>query len=629
MAPEESQHSFQKLKLDTAPAKPLTSTFSSLSRENSNQNGITQCQSRNQSSTIPTSDLASSFPGQDIDNDEGQKRPSADLYLSESVVLSPADDVESSFRNRSKSITFADEVTLDSGHRQSAHEPLPKPEHESSSPLRRNFSESEKFMFDPATGEPLDQRKARYRHFRAGEMRHPLLQTTVDDLARDSGISEHEQIASLTSEATASPILEEVKTPEDIPAEYLLSPLTASSPMDFASRHGAWPITRRTSEQRSRSSRSEKSSFGSQRRNTRRSTGRSAASSMSPASAFLSQWGREEAASLTEPDDEGQEIGDHSEYIIGRQIGFGGFSVVKEVFTIENSKKITRAVKIVRKQVNGKSEHENDKLQTDFEHEVSIWRFLKHRYILPLIAVYDSPFATFCITKLNTGGTLFDLVRSNRKVEPGKRGLTHDLARRYVYQLASALRYLHEDVRVVHRDIKLENCLLDMSGLNSAKEGGNVLLCDFGMADFITNEHRPEPEQYDNDRHANIGPSELSSCVVGSLQYAAPELFNARTMLYEPSVDIWAFGVIVFALLTGELPFQHSFQPKLTMMILKGEWDRDLLINARGSSEEAVDLVQGCLQMDPLARPTIGDILENPWLDGCKEICGDVDGAWA
>ncbi|KAK5277313.1 hypothetical protein LTR16_009942, partial [Cryomyces antarcticus] len=130
---------------------------------------------------------------------------------------------------------------------------------------------------------------------------------------------------------------------------------------------------------------------------------------MSPASAFLSQWGKEEAAAMIEPDDEGQEIGDHSGYIIGRQIGYGGFSVVKEVYTIENNEKVRRAVKIVRKQVSAKSEHENDKLQAHFEHEVSIWRFLKHRHILPLIAVYDSPFATFCITNLNTGGTLFDL----------------------------------------------------------------------------------------------------------------------------------------------------------------------------------------------------------------------------
>jgi len=61
---------------------------------------------------------------------------------------------------------------------------------------------------------------------------------------------------------------------------------------------------------------------------------------MSPASAFLSQWGREEAASIVEPDDEGQESGDHSGYIIGRQIGFGGFSVVKEVFTIEHGEEV-------------------------------------------------------------------------------------------------------------------------------------------------------------------------------------------------------------------------------------------------------------------------------------------------
>ena len=115
---------------------------------------------------------------------------------------------------------------------------------------------------------------------------------------------------------------------------------------------------------------------------------------------------------------------------------------------------------------------------------------MRHRYVLPLLAVYDSPFATFCITQYNEGGTLFDLVKSARKQGESRsnnddnvsisnfyenneanilknRGIPLHLARRYSYQLGSALRYLHEDVHVVHRDVKLENCLLDMSGTRS------------------------------------------------------------------------------------------------------------------------------------------------------------------
>ncbi|KAF2453660.1 kinase-like domain-containing protein [Lineolata rhizophorae] len=522
----------------------------------------------------------------------------------------------------------------------------------------RRCSESRMEEFDPDTGEPLDRKREQdHPPFRKGEMRHPFLQSTVDELAKDQHMGDYDRISSLTSGTTASPIMEEVRTPLEPTSEYMLSPVAATSPMDFPSQPTPWS-ERRTGSQRSRSYRSEKSGGGSMRRASRRSTRSGTNTSVSPASAFLSQWSKEEAAA-PEPDDEGQEIGDHSEYIIGRQIGFGGFSVVKEVLTIEDNVKVQRAVKIVRKVVSGKTERENEKIQAEFEHEVSIWRFLKHRYILPLIAVYDSPFATFCITQLNVGGTLFDLVRKNRK--ESKRGLPAPLARRYTYQLASAIRYLHEDVRVVHRDIKLENCLLDMSGPSAATEGGNVLLCDFGMADFITNEHRQEesPEPYVQlaqeqvDLHsrpplstlhhqpaspelalhnANIGPSRTSTSVLpgGSLQYAAPELIDAPVALYSPAVDMWAYGVVCYALLAGELPFQHPFEPRLVMMILAGEWNEEALEKAPavvGFSYDPIELVRGCLEMDPEKRLTVGGVLESKWLAGCKELY-EPEEAW-
>ncbi|KKY13916.1 putative serine threonine-protein kinase dclk1 [Diplodia seriata] len=322
-----------------------------------------------------------------------------------------------------------------------------------------------------------------------------------------------------------------------------------------------------------------------------------------------SYWGKEEASSVIEPDDEGQEIPDHSGYFIGKQIGFGGFSVVKEVSTIQDGVKIIRAVKIVRKQVTGKDETENEKLQTEFEHEVEIWRYLKHPYILPLLTVYDTPFATFCITKMNTGGTLFDLIRANRKT--GNPALPSKLAKRYLYQLASALRYLHEDVHVVHRDIKLENCLLDMSDPDAKTEGGNVLVCDFGMADFITNENRNMPSPLEESAYSNVGPSDTSTCVNGSLDYASPELLHARTPLYSAAVDMWA----------------HNFQPALVMLITKGEWDEEALREV-GADEDAIELVRGCLEMDPQLRCTIADVLECPWFDGCSELYEDVRREW-
>jgi serine/threonine protein kinase len=354
-------------------------------------------------------------------------------------------------------------------------------------------------------------------------------------------------------------------------------------------------------------------------------------SSMSPAASFLGRYKTSELPlKPTEPDDEGQGIGYDGEYIIGKQIGFGGFSVVKEVVTIKDGKREVHAVKIVRKLQNDKSELENDQIQTQFDHEVEIWRFLRHPYILPLLRVYTTDFATFCITRLIKGGTLFDIVRDARRKKSD--GLKAHLVKRYTYQLASALRYLHNDVMIVHRDVKLENCLLDMNVPGAETDGGDVLLCDFGMADFVVSDQRDGPEPHSVGVNQNIGPADTSTSIAGSLQYAAPELFNAPSSVFSTAADIWAFGVTVYALLTAKLPFNEGLDAKTSMKIMKGDWDAELVRNSVAAQdsdiEDAVELLQGCLDMDPENRWTVNDILTCAWLRGCDEAYEDVSRSW-
>lgn len=555
--------------------------------------------------------------------------------------------LENYFQNRRPSITFNPEVTLESGQRRPLDEPLSKlvidtrsrsrsilqelSRHTTRSSLARTYSDTLKTEFNPFTNErartesqlnypPLKTRPPENRS------RYPTLQTAAYSPTAERP-ADLDQSVSLTSASTASSIRSEISTPTDTKMDCLVSPMSSFSPFHHPTsleESATWPIL----PQQESVPRSKSYSFnrkGSMRYAQRQSSRRSTASSMSPATAFLSRFAREELS--VEPDAEGQEVG---EYVLGRQVGFGGFSTVKEAFTIEGQKRICRAVKIVRRHLANKDDIENERFQAEFEHEIGLWRCLSHRYILPLLAVHVTNFATFCFTNLVSGGNLFDLVRVNRK------GLSGGLAQRYAYQLASAIRYLHEDMRVVHRDVKLENCLIDLSNPDVLTGGGNLLLCDFGLAEFVMCEsNRSSPDPYQRRRKAspsrNFGSSEASLSIVGSLQYASPELLSSPVRLLDRSVDIWAFGVVIYALLVGDLPFQHPLQPRVQMMILAGEWDVEALIQAhgiKGMNEEVLELVHGCLQMQSSARWAISQVLNSRWLNGCQVAFEEMSESW-
>ncbi|KAL3456914.1 kinase-like protein [Aspergillus heterothallicus] len=411
---------------------------------------------------------------------------------------------------------------------------------------------------------------------------------------------------SLTSVSTVSPVMDEVQTP---PSRGMLSPICVASPEQ----------TYESPEDRSSWSGASATPFGSKpgryrsiRDRSRRST---ASSGKSPASMFLSMWNTTREESVLNPDDEGQMVG--TDYVLGKVIGSGGFSVVKEAFKIvEGGPPKQLAVKIVKKQVPNKSERENDAVQAEFDHEVRVWRYLSHPNVLSLDAVYETDYATFCFTKFAIGGTLFDLVRQNRQ------GIGLQLAKKYTYQLACALRYLHQDARVVHRDIKLENCLLDPIEMPDGTQASNLLLCDFGMAEWVAGDNEdassnPYEDAGDRPPPRSIGPADSSTSIAGSLEYASPELLNSKDGIIDPSVDIWAFGVIVYAVIVGSRPFQDSFQPRLISNICDGHWNRNAILGDNpecGVRRDALELVTGCLEMDYRKRWTVRDILSSRWL---------------
>lgn len=279
--------------------------------------------------------------------------------------------------------------------------------------------------------------------------------------------------------------------------------------------------------------------------------------------------------------------------------------MVKEAFACQNGQRLQHAVKIVRKNVTS-DEMGNEKLQSQFEHEVSVWRCLLNPYVMPLFSVIDTPYATWAFTELFCGGTLYDAVTLHQQ------GLPPLLSLKYAYQLASALRYLHQDARVVHRDVKLENCVIDGLWM----DGGNLKLCDFGLADFLPGDDTPAPRQIYHTPESFVEGQKntklVDTVVGGSLAYAAPEQIKAPTPLLDTAIDMWSYGAVLHALTIGELPFSDAFPGRLRDMILEERWDK-----ARFSGRvdpEVSEVVLNCLRMDSRVRWTAAEVLNSQWI---------------
>lgn len=209
------------------------------------------------------------------------------------------------------------------------------------------------------------------------------------------------------------------------------------------------------------------------------------------------------------------------------------------------------------------------------EREVAIMKLIKHPNVLELYDVYETENHLYLVLELVEGGELFDYL-----VQRGR--LPEQEALRFFQQIIGGLSYCHSHL-VCHRDLKPENLLLDPSG-------HNVKIADFGMANLQI-------------------PSRLLQTSCGSPHYASPEVI--RGIQYDGALaDIWSCGVILYALLTGGLPFDDPDIKKLLAKVKTGAYvlpGRDICSSA------CQDLLSRMLTVDPAQRIQMNDILRHPF----------------
>ena len=224
------------------------------------------------------------------------------------------------------------------------------------------------------------------------------------------------------------------------------------------------------------------------------------------------------------------------EYILGQTLGEGEFGKVKLGWKKNGEDQV--ASKLIRRESLGQNPSRLPKIYR----EVSILRGLEHPNIVKLHEMIETPPYIGIILEYASGGELFDYILKNRH-------LKDHTARKLFAQLVSGVGYLHKK-GIVHRDLKLENLLLDRNC--------NIVITDFGFAntfdprdelgediekkltdrDFV---RRMDLERVQNG--SRRGDLMATSC--GSPCYAAPELVVTDSLYTGRKVDVWSCGVIL------------------------------------------------------------------------------------
>ncbi|KAE9366850.1 phosphorylase b kinase gamma catalytic chain [Stipitochalara longipes BDJ] len=263
-------------------------------------------------------------------------------------------------------------------------------------------------------------------------------------------------------------------------------------------------------------------------------------------------------------------------YKIGRTLGAGSYSVVKEAVHTDTNKYY--AAKVINKRLIVGREH-------IVHNEISILKkiSLGHPNVLTLVDHFETLHNIYIVTELALGGELFD-----RVVVKGS--YYESDARDLVRGLCSGVAYLH-GLGIVHRDLKPANLLF-----RTTEDGSDLLISDFGISTVIG-----EGNFYDL----------TTTC--GTPGYMAPEIF--RKTGYGKAVDMWAIGVITYFLLCGYSPFDRDSNLEEMRAILNAEFGFSPEEYWEGVSIQAKDFIRNLIVCHPQERLTAHQALSHDFLD--------------
>lgn len=262
-------------------------------------------------------------------------------------------------------------------------------------------------------------------------------------------------------------------------------------------------------------------------------------------------------------------------------IGEGEFAKVK--YGLHSETGSESAIKLIRK------ENVDAEKLSKIKREISVLKSLNHPYIVKLVEVIETQNYIGIVLEFASGGELFDHILAHRYLKERE-------ASRLFAQLICGVDYLHRN-KIIHRDLKLENLLLDRNR--------NIIITDFGFANQF-------------GKHGE----DLMATSCGSPCYAAPELVVSDGMYVGSAVDVWSCGVILYAMLAGFLPYDDDpANPEGDNINLLYKYILSTPLSfPEYIGSDARDLLRRMLVPDPAKRCKVKDIMNHRWLASYKGL---------
>lgn len=205
--------------------------------------------------------------------------------------------------------------------------------------------------------------------------------------------------------------------------------------------------------------------------------------------------------------------------------------------------------------------------------EISIIKNLNHTNIVKLFEVFENNKYIFLVLEHVSQGDLLGFVKQKGKID-------ESTAKRIFAQVITGVKHCHQN-NILHRDIKLDNILLD--------KNLSVKLCDFGVS-------------------RTMKDGQLINEQCGTPAYIAPEIINNKGYRDYFS-DIWSLGIVLFAMLTGTVPFKAFNIEDLHKAIFSGKFTCPSYL-----TPECQNLIHAMLKLDPYSRITLDQIMNHEWL---------------